>query len=65
MNENNKSTYSLDMFEFIHHPKCGCRDLKGLMKIMLLFKLQKHGFSNPLKLKFHLLKISNKNTFAS
>jgi hypothetical protein len=30
MNENNKSFYPSDMFEFIHHPKYGCRDLKGL-----------------------------------
>jgi hypothetical protein len=30
MNENNKSFYPLNMFEFIHHPKFGCRDLKGL-----------------------------------
>jgi hypothetical protein len=30
MNENNKSFYSSDMFEFIHHPKYGCCDLKGL-----------------------------------
>jgi hypothetical protein len=31
MNENKKSFYSLDMFEFIHHPEYGCRDLKGLI----------------------------------
>jgi hypothetical protein len=31
MNENNKSFYPLGMFEFIHHPKYGCRNLKGLM----------------------------------
>jgi hypothetical protein len=30
MNENNKSFYPLDMFEFIHHPEYGCRDIKGL-----------------------------------
>jgi hypothetical protein len=30
MNENNKSFYPSDMFEFIHHPEYGCRDLKGL-----------------------------------
>jgi hypothetical protein len=30
MNENNKSFYPLDMFDFIHHPEYGCRDLKGL-----------------------------------
>jgi hypothetical protein len=29
-NENNKSFYPLDMFEFIHHPEYGCHDLKGL-----------------------------------
>jgi hypothetical protein len=31
MNENNKSFYPLDMFEFIHHPNYGCRNLKGLI----------------------------------
>jgi hypothetical protein len=30
MNENNRSFYPSDMFEFIHHPKYGCCDLKGL-----------------------------------
>jgi hypothetical protein len=30
MNERNKSFYPSNMFEFIHHPKYGCRDLKGL-----------------------------------
>jgi hypothetical protein len=30
MNENNKSFYPSDMSEFIHHPKYGCHDLKGL-----------------------------------
>jgi hypothetical protein len=30
MNENNKSFYPSYMFEFIHHPKYGCRNLKGL-----------------------------------
>jgi hypothetical protein len=30
MNENNKSFYPSDMFEFIHHPEYGCRGLKGL-----------------------------------
>jgi hypothetical protein len=30
MNENNKSFYPLDMFEIIHHPDHGCRNLKGL-----------------------------------
>jgi hypothetical protein len=34
MNENNKSFYPLTMFEFIHHPKYGCRDLKGLRKLL-------------------------------
>jgi hypothetical protein len=29
MNENNKSFYPLDMFEFIHHPENGCCNLKG------------------------------------
>jgi hypothetical protein len=39
MNENNKSFYPSDMFEFIHHPQYGCRDLKGLMpKIHLNLK---------------------------
>jgi hypothetical protein len=32
MNENNKSFYPSDMFEFIHHPKYGCRDLRGLIQ---------------------------------
>jgi hypothetical protein len=31
MNENNKSFYTLNMFEFIYHPEYGCRNLKGLM----------------------------------
>jgi hypothetical protein len=26
MNENDKSFYSRDMVEFIHHPKYGCHD---------------------------------------
>jgi hypothetical protein len=30
MNEKYKAIYPLDMFEFIHHPKYGCHDLKGL-----------------------------------
>jgi hypothetical protein len=30
MNENNKSFYPSDVFEFIHHSKYGCHDLKGL-----------------------------------
>jgi hypothetical protein len=30
MNENNKSFYPSNMFEFIYHPEYGCRDLKGL-----------------------------------
>jgi hypothetical protein len=30
MNENNKSFYTSDMFEFIHHLEYGCSDLKGL-----------------------------------
>jgi hypothetical protein len=30
MNENNKSFYPSNMFEFIHHPEYGCRNLKGL-----------------------------------
>jgi hypothetical protein len=30
MNENNKSIYPSDMFEFVHHPKYGCNNLKGL-----------------------------------
>jgi hypothetical protein len=30
MNENNKSFYPSDMFEFIHHLEYGCCDLKGL-----------------------------------
>jgi hypothetical protein len=30
MNENNQSFYPLDIFEFIHHPKYRCHDLKGL-----------------------------------
>jgi hypothetical protein len=41
MNENNKS-YPLDMFEFIHHPKYRCHNLKGLninSKIKNSFKL--------------------------
>jgi hypothetical protein len=32
MNENNKSFYPSDMFEFIHHPKYGYRNLKGLRR---------------------------------
>jgi hypothetical protein len=32
MNENNKSFYPSDMFEFIHHPEYECRELKGLNK---------------------------------
>jgi hypothetical protein len=35
MNENNKSFYPSDMFEFIHHPKYGCRDLKGVVPLYL------------------------------
>jgi hypothetical protein len=35
MNESNKSFYPSDMFEFIHHPKYGCHDLKGLMNTVL------------------------------
>jgi hypothetical protein len=31
MNENKKSFYPSDMFEFIHHPEYGCHDLKGLI----------------------------------
>jgi hypothetical protein len=34
MNENNKSIYPLDMFEFIHHPKYGCHDHLGLTNHM-------------------------------
>jgi hypothetical protein len=30
MNENNKSFYPSDMFEFIHHLEYGCHNLKGL-----------------------------------
>jgi hypothetical protein len=30
MNENNKSFYPSCMFEFIHHPKYGCHNLKRL-----------------------------------
>jgi hypothetical protein len=33
MNENNKSFYPSNMFEFIHHPEYGCRDLKGLIPV--------------------------------
>jgi hypothetical protein len=33
MNENNKSFYPSTMFEFIHHPEYGCRDLKGLRQL--------------------------------
>jgi hypothetical protein len=32
MNENNKSFYPSDMFEFIHHLEYGCRDLKWLIE---------------------------------
>jgi hypothetical protein len=31
MNENNRSFYPSNMFEFIHHPEYGCCDLKGLI----------------------------------
>jgi hypothetical protein len=31
MNENMKSFYPSYMFEFIHHPKYGCYNLKGLI----------------------------------
>jgi hypothetical protein len=31
MNENNKFFYPSNMFEIIHHPEYGCRDLKGLI----------------------------------
>jgi hypothetical protein len=31
MNENNKSFYPSNMFEFIHHPEYGCHDLEGLI----------------------------------
>jgi hypothetical protein len=31
MNENNKSFYPSDMFEFIYHPKYGCCNLKELI----------------------------------
>jgi hypothetical protein len=34
MDENNKSFYPLDMFEFIHHLEYGCRDLKRLRSIL-------------------------------
>jgi hypothetical protein len=34
MNESNKSFYPSDMFEFIHHPEYGCRDLKGLRLVL-------------------------------
>jgi hypothetical protein len=33
MNENNQSFYPSDIFEFIHHPEYGCRNLKGLKRI--------------------------------
>jgi hypothetical protein len=35
MNENNKSFYPSNMFEFIHHPEYGCRSLKGLKTIIV------------------------------
>jgi hypothetical protein len=31
MNENNKSFYPLNLFEFIHHLQYGCLNLKGLI----------------------------------
>jgi hypothetical protein len=34
MNENNKSFYPSNMFEFIHHLEYGCRDLKELKRIL-------------------------------
>jgi hypothetical protein len=40
MNENNKSFYPSDMFEFIHHPEYGCRDLKGLISYKALVGMQ-------------------------
>jgi hypothetical protein len=33
MKDYNKSFYPSDMFEFIHHPKYGCCDLKGLSSL--------------------------------
>ena len=42
MNENNKSFYLSDMFEFIHHPKYGCCDLEGLMCHLTYY------YSNPI-----------------
>jgi hypothetical protein len=36
MNENNESFYPSDMFEFIHNPEYGCRDLKGLIVFIWL-----------------------------
>jgi hypothetical protein len=40
MNENNKSFYPSDMFEFIHHPEYGCRSLKGLKHRQNSFMLE-------------------------
>jgi hypothetical protein len=37
MKTTNKSFYPLDMFEFIHHPKYGCQDLKGLSPKKFVF----------------------------
>jgi hypothetical protein len=37
MNENNKSFYPSNMFEFIHHSEYGCHDLKGLSEVYLAF----------------------------
>jgi hypothetical protein len=36
MNENNKSFYPSEIFEFIHHPEYGCHDLKGLKQCIRL-----------------------------
>jgi hypothetical protein len=36
MNENNKSFFPRDMFQFIHHPKYGCRDHLGLNSVCLM-----------------------------
>jgi hypothetical protein len=49
MNENNKSFYPSDMFEFIHHPKNGRRDLKGV-KFLDLFIFEKLIFPTMSKI---------------
>jgi hypothetical protein len=36
MDENNKPFYPSDMFEFIHHPEYGYRDLKRVIMVSIV-----------------------------